>query len=70
MRNERDQYAIRMTAINEGRAEGREEGIAVGEARGEAKGVAIGEARGRNEILDLMEQGYSHEQIKDILKLS
>ena len=54
MRNERDQYAIRMTAINEGR----EEGIAIGEARGEAK------------VLDLMAQGYDYGQIKDILKLS
>jgi len=58
MRNERDQYAIRMTAMNEGRAEGREEGIAIGENRGEAK------------VLDLMAQGYNHEQIKDILKRS
>jgi len=58
MRNERDQYAIRMTAMNEGR----EEGVAIGEARGEA--------RGRNEILNLMAQGYNHEQIKDILKRS
>jgi len=39
MRNERDQYAIRMTAINEGRAMGIAEGIAIGEARGEAKGL-------------------------------
>jgi len=54
MRNERDQYAIRMTAMNEG--------IAIGENRGEARGEA--------KVLDLMAQGYNHEQIKDILKLS
>jgi len=54
MRNERDQYAIRMTAMNEG--------VAIGEARGEARGEA--------KVLDLMAQGYNHEQIKDILKLS
>ena len=42
MMNKRDQYAIRMTAINEG--------IAIGEARGETRGrqegIAIGEAKG------------------------
>jgi len=62
MRNERNQYAIRMTAMNEG--------VAIGEARGKVEGIAIGENRGRNEILDLMTQGYNHKQIKDILKLS
>jgi len=38
--------------------EAREDGIAIGEVRGEAK------------VLDLMAQGYGHEQIKDILKRS
>jgi len=56
MRNERDQYAIRMTAIKEGKAEG----IAIGEA----KGVAIG----HEEVLDLVAKGYDYEQIKKILK--
>ena len=66
MRNERDQYAIKMTARNDGRAEG----IAIGEERGKAEGIAIGEAKGRNEVLDLMAQGYDYEQIKDILRNS
>jgi len=54
MRNERDQYAIKMTAMNDGRAEGRAEGIAIGEAK----------------VLDLMAQGYDYKQIKDILRSS
>ena len=60
MLHQRDMYAIRMTAINDGKAEG----IAIGEA----KGIAIGEAKGRNEVLDLMAKGYSLEQIKEMLK--
>ena len=38
MLHQRDMYAIRTTAINDGKAEG----IAIGEAKGEAKGIAIG----------------------------
>jgi len=40
------------TAINEGKAEGRAEGIAIGETR----------------VLDLVAKGYDYEQIKKILK--
>ena len=35
--------------FNEGRSEGRKEGIAVGEVRGRKEGIAIGEMRGRSE---------------------
>jgi len=66
MINKRDQYAIRMTAMNEGIAIGEARGIAVGEVRG----IAIGENRGEAKVLELMAQGYDHEQIKDILKRS
>jgi len=62
MRNERDQYAIKMTAMNDGRAEGI--------AMGRAEGVAMGKAEGHEEVLALMAQGYGYEQIKDILKRS
>jgi len=61
MRNERDQYAIRMTAINEGKAEGR--------AIGKAEGIAMGRAEGIEEVFALLEQGVSLTDAKKILGL-
>jgi len=60
------------TGLAKGMEKGMEKGMAKGMekglTKGMAKGVAIGEARGRNEILNLMAQGYDHKQIKEILK--
>jgi hypothetical protein len=47
--------------------EGWEEGLAEGEAKGEAKGLVKGLVKGQFEVLDLMEQGYSAQQIRDML---
>jgi len=59
MRNERDQYAIKMTAMNDGRAEGRVEG--------KAEGIAIGEARGIEKVFSLLEQGIPLAKAKKML---
>ena len=54
--------------FNEGRSEGRKEGIAVGEVRGRKEGIAIGEMRGRSEAVNaaidfMRSNGMSNEQI-------
>ncbi|MDR3237866.1 MAG: hypothetical protein LBT84_05115, partial [Spirochaetia bacterium] len=55
-------------ALEVAKEEGLEEGIEIGEARGEARGEAKGKAEGKAEVLDLMEQGYSIDEIKAKLK--
>ena len=64
MLHQRDMYAIRMTAINDGKAEGKVIGI----AEGRVEGIAIGRDEGETRVLDLVAQGYGLEQIKELLK--
>jgi hypothetical protein len=76
----RDEDARIKTALRKGREEGREEGIGIGEQRGiqigEQRGVQIGEQRGVgigvgigvDKTLELMEQGYTPAQIREMLK--
>ncbi|MCL2207875.1 MAG: PD-(D/E)XK nuclease family transposase [Fibromonadales bacterium] len=66
MRNERDQYAIRMTAIKEGKAEG----IAMGKAEGRAEGIAIGEARLLQAARQMKAEGFDATLISRMTSLS
>jgi predicted transposase/invertase (TIGR01784 family) len=48
----------------QGRAEGMEQGRAEGMEQGRAEGMEQGRAEGQNQILELMKQGYTTEQIE------
>jgi len=65
MRNERDQYAIKMTAMNDGRAEGRAEGVAMGKAEGLLQAARQMKAEGLNfdlisRVTDLSKEEIEH----------
>jgi flagellar biosynthesis/type III secretory pathway protein FliH len=51
----------------EGRQEGRAEGWQEGSREGEARGRQAGRSEGQREILELINQGYTIEQIKEQL---
>jgi len=69
MINKRDQYAIRMTAINEGKAEGLMIGLAEGRAEGRAEGMEKGRIEGMEKVFALLEKGISLAEAKRILGL-
>ena len=65
-----DRVLAKREARKEGLEEGLEEGRAEGRAEGLAKGLAEGLVEGRNEVLDLLEQGLSVDEVKARLRNS
>ncbi|MDE7160094.1 MAG: Rpn family recombination-promoting nuclease/putative transposase [Muribaculaceae bacterium] len=65
----RDWYAVLDTAITEGRAEGRAEGLAEGRAEGRAEGLAEGRAEGRAEgLAEGRAEGLAEGRLKQSLE--
>ena len=68
MRANIDRMYEQKAAYDKGLAEGRNEGQEKGQEKGHAEGLAEGQEKGHADVLELLVQGLSIEEIKQRLK--